>query len=457
VSTIGLGQLRVHLSRHVVFYKFDRRSMDWIPGGPPDDFMQSYLTWGTGWTLPTLHGISEVPMLRADGRVSKVEGYDAESGIFVDYGGAQYPDIPERPTREQALAALAEIKHLLRAFPFISDTDGSVAVAMYLTALVRRILSAAPIFLINAPTPGTGKGLLVSGAAIIATGRVAPATTWTVDEAENEKRLISSLISGDAVLLLDNVTAPLCGDFICSLATETECSPRLLGGNIKPRLPTNVLVAATGNNIKVKGDMTRRAIRCTLDSGEEHPEKRKIGWDFKAAALADRPALVTAVLTVLSAWLSVPAAERGALVDKLEPFGSFDEWTALIRGALVWLGEADPVAKRGDLLDDDTETASMQQMIAAWNASLNLRELYEADAGQEDNDLLRQAINAAAPTKLGAATVLSLQRWLSAHLDRPMTVDGHQYRFTKDLHPQTRRAMYRLERIEPTLGFEAAE
>ena len=69
--------------------------------------------------------------------------------------------IPERPTKEQARAALDILIDLLSEFPFAMTIDRSVALAGLLTAHVRGSLPTAPVILVRADTPGTGKSYLV--------------------------------------------------------------------------------------------------------------------------------------------------------------------------------------------------------------------------------------------------------------------------------------------------------
>ena len=56
---------------------------------------------------PVLTGIVECPTLRRDGSLLTASGYDAASGLYVDYAGSPVA-VPEFPTRTEALAALAE-------------------------------------------------------------------------------------------------------------------------------------------------------------------------------------------------------------------------------------------------------------------------------------------------------------------------------------------------------------
>lgn len=76
--------------------------------------------------------------------------------------------------------------------------------------------------------------------------------------------------------------------------------------------------------------MSRRAILCTMDAKVEKPEKRMFTVDLREEVPRRRGELVAAALTVLRAF--VVAGQPGA--RDLEPFGSFEEWSDLVRGAI---------------------------------------------------------------------------------------------------------------------------
>jgi putative DNA primase/helicase len=84
--------------------------------------------------------------------------------------------------------------------------------------------------------------------------------------------------------------------------------------------------------------------------------------EFEPVALAKerRPLLVAAVLTILRAYHVAGRPGRPG------PLGSFEAWSDLVRGALLWLGEADPVDTMAEVRASDPETACLQQVMAAW-------------------------------------------------------------------------------------------
>ena len=66
-------------------------------------------------------------------------------------------------------------------------------------------------------------------------------------------------------------------------------------------MPTSALVTATGNNLILEGDMTRRSVRCELDAKVERPELREFNVQSKTVFRQRRGEFVSAPLTILRA------------------------------------------------------------------------------------------------------------------------------------------------------------
>ena len=97
------------------------------------------------------------------------------------------------------------------------SVDRSVALSGLLTALVRGALPTAPVLLVHADTPGTGKSYLIDLIATIATGRLCPVITASKSAEETEKRIGTLLLSGTPIVSLDNCTHDLGGELLCQL------------------------------------------------------------------------------------------------------------------------------------------------------------------------------------------------------------------------------------------------
>lgn len=381
---------------------------------PPLSFANTYIAREGAWRLPVLRGVTETPTLRPDGTVLAVDGYDAGSRLILDTRGVVFPAVPDRPSRDDALAAMATLKAVIGGFPFVDDAARSVALSAILTAVSRRAVRTAPLHGFSAPTMGSGKSLLADVVSMVATGRDAVVMSQGASEEEDEKRLLSVLMQCDPVLVIDNIKRPVEGDALCSILTSETWKGRQLGVNRLIAVSTATLIIATGNNIEFRGDMSTRAILCTIDAKVERPEARRFSVDLRVEVPRRQGELVAAALTVLRAF--VVAGRPGA--RDLEPFGRFEEWSDLVRGALVWAGEADPCDSRANVAGGDSAREELAVLVDAWRVSVGVGTAVTAagliDAaghpmGDRSDEGLRQALEAACPNRL---TPKALGRYL---------------------------------------------
>jgi hypothetical protein len=315
----------------------------------------------SAWRVPHLVGVTTVPTLRPDGTVLDVAGYDPATRLLFEPGTTRFPAVPSSPTRGEAEAALALLSEVICDFPFRGEGDKAVALAAVVTVVIRAGLGGTcPMFLFDAHTPASGKSKLVDIAALIGTGGVAPRLAQTKEE-ETEKRITAQMMAGDPILLFDNVARPLGGPALDAAVTAEIWSGRVLGKSERVRLPNKMTFFATGNNIQVKGDLARRALRCYLDPADERPEERD---DFKHPQLLawvrdNRPGLVTAALTVVRAYIVAGCPQLG-----LARFGGFEAWAVWVRAPLVWAGAADPVESQRELrAEADGDRAAWGQLL----------------------------------------------------------------------------------------------
>jgi hypothetical protein len=399
------------------------------------------------WQYPALAGLIEAPTLRRDGSLLTAPGYDSQSGLLLDTGDVKFPDIKDEPTRADAEAALAFLKQPFKDFPFTKRKDGksasrSVALSAVLTLLVRRTLRSAPAHATSAPIMATGKSLLLNAVGMIGTGREPAVMSQGANGEEDEKRLLSVLMKNDPMLIIDNITRNVEGDALCSILTEPLWQCRLLGSNRQITVPTNCLIAMSGNNLTFKGDMTTRAILCRLDAGVEHPEKRKFDVDLKTWIPANRGQLVAAGLTILRAFI---VADRPSL-DTFDPFGRFEDWSNLVRGALVWLDESDPCISREAIIAQDSDREVFGQFLDAVAAAFaavfadHSQGVSAGDIVESEHDGVRQALDA-----IGKANdTKGLGHYLKAK--QGQIVGGLRLTGKRDTHDKINR--YRVTRAE---------
>jgi hypothetical protein len=135
-----------------------------------------------------------------------MEGYDPGTRLLFKPDGEVFPPIPDRPTKEQAQAALKVIESPISTFPFKGPVDKAVILSLFLTSICRRVLDLAPLHGISATAAGTGKSLLVDLASILLTGHDAPVVSIETSREQAEKRLRATLLAGDALVSFDNCT-----------------------------------------------------------------------------------------------------------------------------------------------------------------------------------------------------------------------------------------------------------
>lgn len=366
-----------------------------------------------GLPVPKVRGIAEVPLLHADGSIV-ADGYDPRAGVVVIAPGA-WPTVPTSPSEDEARAALARIDSLLSGFPFVSETDRAVTIAALLSAVLRATLPSCPAFAWSAPVRGSGKSKLADVAAVIATGRTAPALTWPPQEDEAEKRLGASVMAGDAVILLDNIETSLRGACLNSLLTQPTISLRMLGRSQMLRLGAAVLVLATGNNLVLLGDLTRRFLVAHLDPQTERPELRRFDFDPVTRALAERRELVTALHTIAN-W------GRGR-VTGLAPLGSFEDWSRRVRDPLVALGLPDCCVVLEELHKADPEREAAIEVLAEWRRAFGGEAATVADAirhatrSKDADAMLRDALDSVAGGP-GGLNARKLGKYLARVRDR---------------------------------------
>ncbi|WP_421989931.1 hypothetical protein [Roseococcus sp.] len=344
--------------------RFDGRSNEWVDIDAPTKVATVLLQRRGRWQLPVLAGILSAPTLRADGTVLDQPGYDPATGLLLATRKTHFPVIPDQPSHADAKVALDRLIDLIATFPFVDDASRSVALSGLLTASIRRSLRTAPLHGYTAPVAGSGKSMLVDLCSIIATGRVAGVIAQGRTEEELEKRLGALLLNGEQVIAIDNCETPLGGEFLCSLITQEFVRCRILGRSEAPELPCNSFLTATGNNLTLLGDMTRRTVLSQLDPHVERPELRAFDRDPLREAHLHRPELLVSALTVLRAY------HVAGYPNAPTPLGSFETWSTWVRGALLWLGRADPVLTMETVRAQDPRLESLVTVIEHWHQSL---------------------------------------------------------------------------------------
>jgi hypothetical protein len=450
-----------------IFQRWSVRQKTWIDIDPPQQLVRMVLSRERRRAFLPVNGIITTPTLRPDGSLLAAPGYDPYLELYL-HPTVQLPPIPARPTWQDAQAALAKLKHLLREFSF-RDRQGdglekrlncSVALSALLTVLLRGSMPTSPIYLMRADTPGTGKSYLVDVIAMIATGQLCPVIAISGNKEEVDKCLGSVLLDGIPVVSLDNCIHDLSGVLLNQFTERPVVKIRILGRSEMPPCESHTAVFATGNNVGFKADMVRRGLICNLEALEERPELREFECDTLEIAAADRGVYVAAGLTIVRAYLAAGAPRVCG------PLASYAVWTRLARSPLIWLGEPDPVTCMDASRDEDEELSDIREFFALWlDHGLGLDTPYltatiieEACVAPPPNYygpqpfkqfLLRVAAvggspNAVSPERLG--------RWLRSISGRIVSLVDAQgtprrYRLTSKRQAKAARAHFSLEEV----------
>src|SRR5439155_17966389 len=184
------------------------------------------------WPLPPLETIVEAPVLRLDGSVLDVAGYDTASRLlYCPAPGLALTPLPAIPTSAQVAAARTLLlDELLGDFPFVDDAIRANAVAFMITPVVRPMIAGPiPLALLDKPGAGTGASLLADVVSLIATGREGAMMSAPREDEEWRKQITSLLLEGAAFVLIDNVVGRLRSSALSRVLTCTTWKARLLG------------------------------------------------------------------------------------------------------------------------------------------------------------------------------------------------------------------------------------
>lgn len=318
---------------------------------PPNDVVESILALPSGkLPFPALVALTEAPIIRPDGTIRTETGYDPATKLYyLPSEPIAMPPVPEHPNRQQIDLARDIINDLLVDFPFVDNASRANAFGMIVGAVVRSAVDgSAPLAVVDATAPGTGKSLLTDMAAVIATGRPAAFISWPGDEDEARKMLTAAFAGGTTLMPLDNVEGALRSPKLASALTAKDWQDRMLGQTTQLKLPVRCSWIVNGNGVTLKGDLPRRAFWIRMEAATNRPWTRK---GFRHPNLIEhvrnhRGDILAAILTMARAWYAA-----GKPAPKVNPIGSFEEWTRMVAGILETAGVADFLGNADELYE----------------------------------------------------------------------------------------------------------
>lgn len=356
-----------------------------------------------------LEAVTSAPVFLADGSILQERGYNAAARVFLEPNVTV--EVPDAPTLAHARAAVALFRDLLCDVRFASPADFSSWLAALLSPLVKAATgnAPAPLFIISAASPGSGKSLLAEILAQVVTGAPFELRPYNPKDAgEWGKRLTSYVKAACPYAVFDNQKDRIGDPLLDALITSPTWSDRQLGASDAPPLPNVTTWLATGNNLEPEGDTVRRVLMVRIEALEERPQERS-GWRHNLMggyALEHRAELLSAALTLLRAYHCAGRPDM-----KLAAW-TFGPWGELIRGALVWAGCADPYLTQARASAEFTETDT------------DAADFWISVVGRTDGTpaaIAMAANNGGAQDVLGAReqlTPYTLRRWLGRYVDK---------------------------------------
>ena len=207
-------------------------------------------------------GVLRSPQFVGAGELVSKVGYHAATGWLYDpSGGFVLPVIANDPTQNQIDDARELLLELVCDFPFVSQADKANSIGLMLLPFVKGMISGnIPPHLIDAPTEGTGKGLLSKIISIVASGTEHVTTLTECEGDEYRKQVTAVLMQSPELVLIDNINRAVSSSSLASLWTSRQWSDRVLGYSKTVTLPNDAIWMLTGNNFLASKEVARRLV-----------------------------------------------------------------------------------------------------------------------------------------------------------------------------------------------------
>jgi len=332
---------------------------------PPKIVMSALHQAGYWPKVPYLRAITSHPIVNHDGSIRSQTGYDPETQVFSTHMG----DLEVKPmTQNEATHARSTLLELVDQFPFVG-ASADVWLGSMLTPLVRPWCGPSPMFIITSSTPSAGKGRLVDILSIISCGGEGiEGGALPPNDEEWQKRLISWALACPEIIYFDNVfSGSRIGSSVLDMAlTRDRFSGRILGQSKIIEIELLATWIAAGNNLSTHGDTSRRALICRIEPNMERPECREFRIpNILQYTKKHRAHYLSCACGILAGWLATQRPSPSP------PLGSFERWSHVVRGAILWAGGADIASALASQVSDGDDTATIHRsLLAEWHATL---------------------------------------------------------------------------------------
>ena len=449
IRHLGTTGLAGRIDRCADFIKITQTGRH--PARPPRDVVEDMEALEN--PLPLLRGIVGAPVFATDGTLETATGYQSNTGLYYAPIGEPVPAVPERPDGSDLRAARLRLgDDLLGDFPW-ADEHASLAnlVAALITPMVRELISGAvPLYALDAPKAGNGKGLLATCISLVTTGHEIAVMADTKSEEEFRKRVTTKLMEGDGVLLFDNVRRRLDSGSFAALLTANVWTDRILGRSQAVTLPIRSLFLVTGNNLQFSDEITRRAVSVRLDAKIDRPWEGRVFRhpDLPGWLRRHRHEVVWACLVLAQNWIALGRPQWSG-----SPMGSYESWCGVLGGILETAGIHGFLENRPDLYRrGDADSEEWRAFTSAWWDAhrdtrvkvADLQPIAEETLVGFFDGLKDGADNKTVRTKLGKAIAERRDTRFEDLFVRRAGEDGH-----------SKTALWFVERAVPLAGIEA--
>jgi hypothetical protein len=388
--------------------------------------------------VPVLAGVVHIPLLRRDGTLLTEPGYDETTGLlYLPLPGQAAVTVPEHPTLADVQDAAGRLWSLFSQFGWTSRSDYLNYLAAVLVPPLRLLLPPPwPLWVVNAHDRGSGKTLLTEVPRILHGGVIYAAPG---DDSEETRKLITTILASTtgSVVGLDNAEKVLRSRHLAALFTDPSgmWHDRRLGTNESPGLPNDRAWVLNGNNVRLGGDLPRRALWASIDPKEPEPWLRTEFTipDLAGHVSANRTKIIADILVLGRYWAL--AGFPGGSMARGDSFAKFAGGMSGLMETCKLAGPGEfwaPSTNRAEDGADDEDWAAFlaavysQQTGQAWTARQTIEacqaKALEGGGWQSANavivDALPGDIGAKVASGAYASAAKSLGWWLTNHEGR---------------------------------------
>lgn len=379
-------------------------------------------------SLRSLKYVYRCPVFAGDWQPIGEHGYHESAEAWLDTQAIEGADL--MPISR----ATSMIDELLCDFPFADTASKTHAIMAMITPFIRPMVGLMPLFLVTAPTEGSGKSLLAQLCGLIAEGYHITSITAPSDDDEWRKRITSTLMESPSVILLDNVN-DLDSPSLASALTSNVWTDRHLGLSKNISVPNNAVWFASGNNPTISAEMARRCVPIRLVPDTERPGERKFRHpDIERHVIEHRDELIGALMSIVYHW-----TQERTMVDV--SMGSYQRWASAAASIAASAGYHEALTNREVMRTEESD--ELASLVDVWASHPNYRK--QATAGDletlcSDDEILAH-IRGGSPHKSARAKRLS--KYIATHTDR---VVG-QWRICVGVDSHSKQRTYSLEAV----------